>query len=124
MFEIIAPKIAGVTLSSGELVPAKQKIDGGPSVLYDAVALLVRRTVRRCSPKISHRRTSSATLSRTASSSPTATTAQPLLEAAGIMSMLDGGCFLIKSREDADRFIEACGKLRYWERERKVDLDG
>ena len=41
MVEVIAPKIAGVTLSDGTAVPAKQKIDGGPSVLYDAVALIV-----------------------------------------------------------------------------------
>ena len=39
--ELVAPKVGGVTTSDGELVPAKQKIDGGPSVLYDAVAVLV-----------------------------------------------------------------------------------
>ena len=38
--EVIAPKIAGATLSNGDLVAAKQKIDGGPSVLYDAVVIL------------------------------------------------------------------------------------
>ena len=40
-WEVIAPKIGGVTLSDRKKVPAKQKIDGGPSVLYDAVALMV-----------------------------------------------------------------------------------
>ncbi|KAK0349930.1 hypothetical protein LTR94_031087, partial [Friedmanniomyces endolithicus] len=40
-FEIIAPKIAGARLDDGSMVEAKQKIDGGPSVLYDAVALLL-----------------------------------------------------------------------------------
>jgi catalase len=39
--EVVVPKIAGATLSDGTLVPAKQKIDGGPSVLYDAVVLLL-----------------------------------------------------------------------------------
>ncbi len=34
--EVVAPKIGGVTLSNGAKVPAKQKIDGGPSVLFDA----------------------------------------------------------------------------------------
>ncbi|MGZ5434343.1 MAG: catalase, partial [Thermoanaerobaculia bacterium] len=38
--EVIAPKIAGVTLSDRTGVPAQQKIDGGPSVLYDAVAII------------------------------------------------------------------------------------
>src|SRR6185312_3863277 len=40
-WEVIAPKIGGVTLSDRQNMPAKQKIDGGPSVLYDAVALIV-----------------------------------------------------------------------------------
>jgi catalase len=39
--EIIAPKIGGVKTSDGAWVEAQQRIDGGPSVLYDAVALLV-----------------------------------------------------------------------------------
>jgi hypothetical protein len=37
--------------------------------------------------------------------------------------MLDDGCFLLKSPGDVGRFAEACGKLRHWERERKIDLD-
>ncbi len=38
---IIAPHISGVTLNNGQKVPAQEKIGGGPSVLYDAVALLI-----------------------------------------------------------------------------------
>jgi catalase len=41
VYEVIAPKIAGVTLSDGTTVAAKHKIDGGPSVLFDAVVVLV-----------------------------------------------------------------------------------
>ena len=40
LLEIIAPKVGGVEASDGSWIEAKQKIDGGPSVLYDAVALL------------------------------------------------------------------------------------
>ena len=40
VLEVIAPKIAGVMLSDKTAVAAQQKIDGGPSVLYDAVAVL------------------------------------------------------------------------------------
>ena len=39
-FEIIAPKVGGVKASDGSWIEADQMIDGGPSVLYDAVALL------------------------------------------------------------------------------------
>ena len=40
ILEIVAPQVGGVEASDGSWVEAKQKIDGGPSVLYDAVALL------------------------------------------------------------------------------------
>jgi hypothetical protein len=40
LIELVAPKVGGVTDSTGKLHPAQQKINGGPSVLYDAVAIL------------------------------------------------------------------------------------
>ena len=40
LLEIVAPKVGGVEASDGSWVEAKQKIDGGPSVLYDAGGLL------------------------------------------------------------------------------------
>jgi catalase len=39
-YEIIAPKVMGVEASDGSWIEADQMIDGGPSVLYDAVVLL------------------------------------------------------------------------------------
>ncbi len=41
--EIVAPTVGGVDASDGTLLPADQKIDGGPSVLYDAVAVLASK---------------------------------------------------------------------------------
>ncbi len=41
VLEIVAPQVGGVEASDGSWIEAKQKLDGGPSVLYDAVALLV-----------------------------------------------------------------------------------
>ena len=38
--ELIGPTVGGVTTAQGELLPTDHKIDGGPSVLFDAVALL------------------------------------------------------------------------------------
>ena len=37
---IIAPTITGVTTAGGQLIPADFRVDGGPSVLFDAVAIL------------------------------------------------------------------------------------
>ena len=40
-FEVIAPKIGGVQMSDGSWLEAQQALKGAPSVLYDAVAILV-----------------------------------------------------------------------------------
>ena len=42
-FEIIAPRIGGVTTAGGKLVPADHKVEGGPSILFDAVAIIPSR---------------------------------------------------------------------------------
>lgn len=39
--KIVAPKVGGVTLGNGDLLPADEKIDGAPSVMFDAVALVL-----------------------------------------------------------------------------------
>jgi catalase len=123
VFEVIAPKIVGVTLSDGELVPAKQKIDGGPSVLYDAVALLLSAEgsahLVNDAPSNDFVRDAFAHCKFIAY----VEDAQPLLEAAGIASKLDEGCMPIASRKDAPAFVQLCGRLRHWERELAVDLD-
>ena len=41
VMEVIAPKVGGVEAADGTLIPAKHMIDGGPSVLFDAVALIL-----------------------------------------------------------------------------------
>ena len=38
--ELVAPTIGGVVTAEGETLPADHKIDGGPSILFDAVAVL------------------------------------------------------------------------------------
>ena len=40
MFEIITPTVGGAQASDGSFIEGHQMIDGGPSVLYDAVAVL------------------------------------------------------------------------------------
>ena len=40
MVEVIAPAVGGAQASDGSLIEAQQKIGGGPSVLYDAVAVI------------------------------------------------------------------------------------
>jgi catalase len=40
MLKIVAPMVSGVEASDGTWIEGDEKIDGGPSVLFDAVALL------------------------------------------------------------------------------------
>ena len=41
--KIIAPKVGGITTKAGKALPADEMIDGAPSVLFDAVALVVSK---------------------------------------------------------------------------------
>ena len=123
VFEVIAPKIAGATLSDGQLVAAKQKIDGGPSVLYDAVALLLSEAgaamLAKDAPSNDFVRDAFAHCKFIGYSE----NAMVLLEAAGIATKIDKGCVALSARKDADAFMTLCGKLRHWEREPTIDVD-
>ncbi|MGZ8335834.1 MAG: catalase [Allosphingosinicella sp.] len=123
VYEVIAPKIGGATLSDGTAVAAKQKIDGGPSVLFDAVAILASAK-------------GAALIAGDAASQDFARDAfghckyigytpesAPLFEKAGLAGMLDRGCLKLGKATDAKGFVAACAALRFWEREMKVDLD-
>ncbi|HWU96637.1 MAG TPA: catalase [Sphingomonas sp.] len=122
--EIITPRISGVVLDDGTLLEGKQKIDGGPSVLYDAVVLAVSDD-------------GAAMLSRDAATRDFVADAfghckfigftpeaEPLLRKAGIAEAdMDDGMIPLAKDKGATAFIEQCGLLRFWDRELKVDLD-
>ncbi|HEY8212756.1 MAG TPA: catalase HPII, partial [Methylocystis sp.] len=123
VYEIVAPHIGGVVLDDGAMQPAAQKIDGGPSVLYDAVAIVASET-------------GAADLAADAAARDFASdafahckfigfteAAVPFLEKAGVAEALDEGCIRLAAAKDAAAFIAACAKLRHWPRELTVDLD-
>lgn len=123
VYEVVAPKIGGVTLSDGTTVAAKHKIDGGPSVLFDAVAVLVSAE-------------GAAMLARDAAAKDFVSDAfahckfiaigeeaEPIFVAAGIADDLDEACLPLAKAGDAAKFLEAARALRFWPRELTVDLD-
>ncbi|KQX18815.1 catalase [Sphingomonas sp. Root50] len=123
LYEVIAPKIGGVTLSDGTRVPAKQKIDGGPSVLFDAVAVVVSdegaqllagdaATQDFVRDAFGHCKYIGLTRA-----------AQPIFVKAGIADLLDDACIALATAKDADGFVAAIAALRFWPRELEVDLD-
>ncbi|MDO6415596.1 catalase [Sphingomonas sp. BIUV-7] len=122
-WEVIAPKIGGVTLDDGTAVAAKHKIDGGPSVLFDAVAILPSAD-------------GAAMLAQDAPSKDfvsdafghckfigVGANAKPLFDEARLPAELDDGFVALAKGKDATAFVTACRELRFWPREMNVDLD-
>jgi len=123
VYEVVAPKIGGVTLSDGTKVAAKQKIDGGPSVLFDAVAVVVSAdgaallagdavTQDFVRDAFGHCKFIGLTKE-----------AEPIFVKGGIADLLDDACIALGSAKDAAGFVDAIAALRFWPRELKVDLD-
>lgn len=118
MLELVAPKIGGVTASDGTLHPAQQKINGGPSVLYDAVALLPSAAGATLLVNEATAKDFISDAFAHAKFIAYGDAAMPLLEKAGVVP--DGGFVALKNAKDAKAFVQACRQLRFWEREAKV----
>ncbi|MER0240120.1 catalase [Fulvimarina sp. MAC8] len=121
MVEIVAPMVGGVEASDGTWIEGQQKIDGGPSMLYDAVAILVSKDGASLLSKEATARdfvTDAFAHCKFIAYSPEATA---LLEKAGVKDDLDDGCLSLESHGDAEAFVTLCRELRYWPRENKVD---
>jgi catalase len=114
--ELIAPTVEGVRAADGTALTADQKIDGGPSVLYDAVALVL-----------------SAEGASTLGQNPAARDfvsdafahckfigltdgARGLLAAVGLEDQVDEGVVALDA-SSAATFLEQAAPLRFWPRE-------
>jgi len=121
-FEIIAPRIGGAKTSDGKLVEADQKIDGGPSVLYDAVAVLPSAEVMDDLIRESTARDFVADAFAHCKFIGYVEAATPLFEKAGIAGSLDKGVIALSGPKDVAGFIGELGALRLWDREPKVKM--
>lgn len=123
VWEVIAPKIGGVILDNGTAVAAQHKIDGGPSVFFDAVAILPSAD-------------GAAMLAKDAASKDFVSdafahckfigygaNAKTLFAAARLPPALDEGFVSLGTTKDAAAFVKTCRSLRFWAREMEVDLD-
>lgn len=115
---IVAPHIQGVTLSDGTEKAADEKIDGGPSVVFDAVAVVFSeeggKQVAGNKPSQDFVSDAYAHAKFIAWTKP----ALPLLKAAGVADRMDAGMIEIDTKTVND-FVESCRKLRFWPREEK-----
>lgn len=115
--KIVAPTIGGIEASDGSHVNADEKVNGGPSVVFDAVAVLLTEEA-------------AGTLSREATAKDFLSDAfahlkfiaytkgaSALFDAAGVDMAADDGVMELKKPADAKGFVKACRKLRLWARE-------
>ncbi|NHO32368.1 catalase [Acetobacter fallax] len=119
--ELVGPQVQGVTLSDGSTIPLGQKINGGPSVLYDAVVLLPSAAGAKLLGNEATARDFINDAFAHAKFIGVGPDADPLITRAGLQSSdRDKGFVTIGSAGDADGFIKACRAVRFWERESKV----
>ena len=118
MMEIVAPKVGGVEAADGSLVEGKQRIDGGPSVLYDAVAIVVSAAGAEKLSNQAAARDFVADAFSHCKFIAHVKDAQPLLDKAGVEP--DEGVIPLGNAADIGGFVESCRRLRLWAREPKV----
>ena len=122
-FEIIAPKVGGAKASDGSWIDADQMIDGGPSVLYDAIALLPAQAAMADLVQESTARDFVADAFAHRKFIGYVEAATPLFAKAGIAEDdYDEGVIQLTSSKDAAEFVGELGRLRVWGREPNVKM--
>ncbi|MFW8634831.1 catalase [Cribrihabitans pelagius] len=116
MVAVVSPHIFGVTLSDGSTRAGDEKIDGGPSVVFDAVALVFGedqgKELAENKPSIDFVNDAFAHFKFIGWTE----AAKPLLEAAGVGDSMDGGMAALDGG-DVDGFLKSCRALRFWKRQ-------
>ncbi|MGV8854678.1 MAG: catalase [Devosia sp.] len=115
-WELIAPTVGGVTLSDGQMQPAHHKIDGGPSVLFDSVALLPSDEGILSLLKLPAARDFVSDAYAHYKFIGFAKPATKLFAKVGLPDDLDDGFIDLSGGSDTDSFIAACRDLRFWDR--------
>ncbi|WP_428030450.1 catalase [Ancylobacter sp.] len=120
--ELIAPKVGGFETADGTKMPAHHMIDGGPSVLFDAVALLLTEEgAQRLTGEAAARDFVADAFAHCKFIAFTPGAA-PLLAKAGVETDADEGLIALEDAASIDTFIASCRKLRLWAREGAVKL--
>jgi catalase len=97
-------------------VPADQKIDGGPSVLYDAVIVLTAKDGAETLATLPAARDFVTDAYAHCKFIGYTDDAAPLFEAAGLSRLMDDGFVSLEETAVAE-FITRCAELRFWPRQ-------
>ncbi len=114
--EIVAPVVGGVATSDGSKVAADQKLDGGPSVLYDAVAIITNGAGAAKLAEAPAARDFVNDAFAHCKFVGYTEAATVLFSAVGLDGKLDQG-FLRLDGGEVNGFFRSCAQLRFWQRE-------
>jgi catalase len=112
--ELVAPRVGGVKTTDGSRVPAAQMLEGAPSVLYDAVVILVSSAGTEALSQSPAARDFIADAFAHAKFIAHSKEAHALFGALGV-DPDDGFCELGKTGAE-EEFLDRCGELRFWQR--------
>jgi catalase len=115
--EFVAPTAGEVEMNDGSMIQVQQRVDGGPSVLYDAVALLVSDVGGQALVNQPAARYFVSDAFAHAKFIAYVDGAVPLLEKM-VGKTLDEGFVSLRGSADVQTFIQACRGLRFWNRVR------
>ena len=118
LLKLVAPNVGGIEASDGTWITADEKLDGGPSVLFDAVLILP--SAEGAATLAGHPAARDFAADAFAHFKFVGYTgaAEPLLTKAGIDNAeRDGGCMRIEGADDIQAFVAACRDMRFWQRE-------
>jgi len=117
MLQFVAPQVGGIEASDGSWIEADEKIDGGPSVLFDAVVLLPSSAGAKLLADEPTARDFVADAYAHLKFIGHVAAAKPLLQKASVLDQQDEGFVSLQSKGDVRAFVAACRSLRYWQRE-------
>jgi catalase len=115
--ELIAPAVSGIDTGNGTRIPADQKIDGGPSVRYDAVAVLISKDGAAALASEPAARDFVTDAYAHAKFIGYTANALPLFQACGLGDPFDDGFVALDESSPAE-FLTRCAQLRFWNRVR------
>ena len=114
--KLIAPEIGGVKMSDGKMMAADEKLEGGPSVVFDAVAILPSEDGGMKLATFPAARDFAADALAHRKFIAYVDGAMPLFAKAGISDDLDDGVVLLNEAADCKSFVSRCRELRFWAR--------
>ncbi|MGK7651334.1 catalase [Roseovarius sp. B08] len=117
MVEVVAQKVGGVTAADGRRIEADQKLDGAPSVIYDAVAVLASADGAEKLAGMHGAKTFLADARAHMKFIALTDAAKDRFWPAAVAAEPDEGVHVLDTTDAAESFLKACGKLRYWQRE-------